>query len=180
LNYYNFIILFSIFSANDFIKKKCFFRSIDLNNEIKIYGPIIFHSMKILLQRVKIWRFLFWARRLSSRFVFYCGFETGKMRWSKYIFESVQVKWISCSVLFRNSLIPYFRWELRESFHNSNLLILWSLFTFVFLPFFNSFLNRGKLFSWQVIQSLYLISYEAGFFITVWNSAVNPGPVFYR
>lgn len=147
MNRYNFIILFSIFSANDFIKKKCFFSPIDLINEIKIYGLIIFHSRKILLQRVKIWRFLFWAWRLSSRFVFYCGFETGKMSWSKYIFESTQVKWISYSVLLQESLISYSLWEACDSFHNSNLLVLWDLFRFIFLPFFNSFLNRGKLFS---------------------------------
>jgi len=58
LNRYNFIILFSIFSANDFIKKKYFFVLFDLNNEIKIYVTIIFHSKEILLQRVKIRRFL--------------------------------------------------------------------------------------------------------------------------
>jgi hypothetical protein len=59
LNRYNFIILFSIFSANDFIKKKYFFVLFDLNNEIKIYVTIIFHSKETLLQGAKIRRFLF-------------------------------------------------------------------------------------------------------------------------
>jgi hypothetical protein len=44
LHCYNFIILFSIFSANDFIKKKCFFVPINLNNWIKIYRAITLFS----------------------------------------------------------------------------------------------------------------------------------------
>jgi hypothetical protein len=41
LRYYNFIILSSIFSANDFIKKNSFFVVIVLINGIKIYKAII-------------------------------------------------------------------------------------------------------------------------------------------
>jgi len=174
LNRYNFIILFSIFSANDFIKKKYFFVLFDLNNEIKIYVTIIFHSKEISLQGVKIRRFLFWARRLSSRFVFLLEVWEGKIGWSKYVFESTQVKWISCSVLLRNPITSCFWWELLENFHNSDLLTLWCLFRFVILPFFNSFLNRDKLFSWEVIPSLYWVFNQVCLFITIWNSAADP------
>jgi hypothetical protein len=49
LHYYNFIILFSIFSANDYIKKKYFFVPINLNNGVKIYRAIIPISGRFLI-----------------------------------------------------------------------------------------------------------------------------------
>jgi hypothetical protein len=49
LNRYNFIILNSIFSADDFIKKKIFFIPINLNNAIKIYRAIIFVPGRFLI-----------------------------------------------------------------------------------------------------------------------------------
>ncbi|AYK15144.1 MAG: hypothetical protein WBJ94_11580 [Methanosarcina flavescens] len=45
----NFIILISIFSANDFIKNKIFFVPVDLNNGIKIYRAIIPLSGKFFI-----------------------------------------------------------------------------------------------------------------------------------
>jgi len=44
LRSYNFIIPTSFFSANDFIKKNCFFVPLVLINGIKIYRAIIFFS----------------------------------------------------------------------------------------------------------------------------------------
>jgi hypothetical protein len=43
------MIPFSIFSANDFIKKKYFFVPIDLNNGIKISRPVIRISGRFLI-----------------------------------------------------------------------------------------------------------------------------------
>ncbi|ALK04799.1 MAG: hypothetical protein AAY43_02665 [Methanosarcina sp. 795] len=45
----NFIILISIFSANDLIKNKIFFVPVDLNNGIKIYRAIILLSRKFFI-----------------------------------------------------------------------------------------------------------------------------------
>jgi hypothetical protein len=43
----------SIFCANDFIKKNCFFVSIDLINDIKIYKAIIAFSKIYLIENLE-------------------------------------------------------------------------------------------------------------------------------
>jgi len=53
LRSYNFIILAPIFSANDFIKKNCFFVPLVLINEVKIYLAIVLFSEGFFLTDIE-------------------------------------------------------------------------------------------------------------------------------
>jgi len=79
LRCYYFIIIGLNFSANDFVKKKFIFIPTYFNNGSKIYMAIIPFSEIFLLQRVKLWKLLFWALEVIKWICFLWRFEEGKI-----------------------------------------------------------------------------------------------------
>ena len=151
----NFIILISIFSANDFIKNKIFFCprwSKQWNQNLQGNYSFI---REILYCRG--WRYgdcYFERWRLSSRFEFIGNLKQAKIRWSKHSFESIQMKLIFSPVPPK---ITWFSGFCRKYIRASKIWIFWlfwGLITLSFLPFFNLFLNRSWTFPSKVILVL--------------------------